>query len=190
MGFHNLTHTCRLKKPNIYHVWDGSTFKTQEFKAKVSKTFIFHKMKTSRISHNCISFQHFVWLFTCHSQTQVYELLEREKKRQTVGFLDFEIWEENTFNNPNSFMRGDITFLRFMHWWYVWDGRSFRHHIVLFFRWLVRGQKVARFVWGHKGNLVENPCFLMSSPGLVHHIIGPFHWCWKKKKTSFFYVLK
>lgn len=43
-------------------------------------------------------------------------LFERKKKkRQTVGFLDFETWEENTFNNPNGFMRSDVTFLHFMH---------------------------------------------------------------------------
>lgn len=152
-------------------------------------TTIFHKTKTSRISHNCISCQHSVWLFICHSQTQVYELLKR-KKRWAVGFLDFETWKENTFNNPNGFMRDDVTFLHFMHWWYVWDGRSFKHHIVLFFRWWVWGQKVVKFVWGHKGNLVENPCFLISSPGLLHHIIGPFHCCFKKKKSHIFLCSK
>ena len=40
---------------------------------------------------------------------------KKKKKRQTVGFLDFETWEENTFNNPNGFMRSDVTFLHFMH---------------------------------------------------------------------------
>lgn len=193
LGCHNLTHTCRLKKPNTYHMWDSSSFKTQEFKAKVSKTSspsfsIRRKHLESLIIVSPASILYDCLLVILK---QVYELVwEEKKKRQTVGFLDFETWEENTFNNPNGFMRSDVTFLHFMHWWYIWDGRSFKHHIVLFFRWWVWGQKVLKFVRGHKGNLDENPCFLMSSPGLLHHIIGLFHCFWKKKVSLFFYVLK
>lgn len=137
-----------LRSP-VFITCETVTHKTQKFKTEASKiSFPSFSLRRKRLGSLMIISPSNI-LYDCLLVILKHEFMGFLRKK-TVGFLDFETWEENPFNNPNDFMRCNVTFLYFMHWWCVWDGRSFKHHIVLFFRWWVWGQKVVKLVLDHR----------------------------------------